>query len=106
MTTINKKPFYRVPAKVLHLNLYARYFDAIANGEKREEYRALTPFWERRIENRHYDIIVFRNGYRKNAPTMLVEYCGWRIGKSDSDKACYVLVLGRVLAIDRNPGAT
>ena len=65
--------------KILHLNLYRKYFDAIADGTKITEYRDKTDYWKRRIEGRKYDIIKFRNGYAKDAPTMLVEYEGYDI---------------------------
>jgi len=79
--------------KILHLNLYRKYFDAIANGTKTIEYRDKTDYWKKRIENREYDIIKFRNGYAKDAPTMLVEYLGYNI----SDR--YEIKLGKVLEV-------
>lgn len=33
----------------LHLSLKKRWFDMIASGEKREEYRELSPFWIKRL---------------------------------------------------------
>ena len=78
--------------KILHLNLYRKYFDAIANGTKTTEYREVTPYWSKRLEGRHYDVIKFRNGYRKDAPEMVVEYKGMYI--SDSE---YAIVLGNIL---------
>ena len=53
--------------KVLHLNLYRKYFDAILKGDKVVEYRDITPYWSKRLEGRHYDIIQFRNGYAKGS---------------------------------------
>lgn len=50
---------------LLHLNLKAEYFDAIASGEKREEYRLATPYWARRLEGRQFDGIVLKKGYPK-----------------------------------------
>ena len=78
--------------KVLHLNLYRKYFDQILNKEKIIEYRDITPYWSKRLEGRHYDVIKFRNGYRKDAPEMVVEYKGMYI--SDSE---YAIVLGNIL---------
>ena len=78
--------------KILHLNLYRKYFDAILKGEKTIEYRDITPYWSKRLENRHYDVIQFRNGYAKVAPVMTVEYKG--MYTSDSQ---YALVLGDIL---------
>ena len=80
--------------KILHLNLYRKYFDAIANGNKTIEYREKTDYWKKRIEGREYDIIKFRNGYAKDAPTMLVEYKGYNIGKE------YELKLGKVTEVN------
>ena len=80
--------------KILHLNLYRKYFDDIADGTKTIEYRDKTDYWKKRIEGREYDIIKFRNGYAKNAPTMLVEYKGYNIGKE------YELKLGKVTEVN------
>jgi len=41
------------------------YFDQIAAGTKREEYRLRTPFWAKRIEGRDYDSVVLTRGYPK-----------------------------------------
>ena len=78
--------------KVLHLNLYRKYFDQILKKEKTIEYRDITPYWSKRLEGRHYDVIKFRNGYRKDAPEMVVEYKGMYV--SDSE---YAIVLGNIL---------
>lgn len=85
-------------AKVLHLTLKKKWFDMIATGEKKEEYREIKPYWITRLvdqirpEKREtdftflhygllcsmlspigYDVVKFKNGYSKNSPTMLVE---------------------------------
>ena len=80
--------------KVLHLNLYRKYFDAILKGEKTIEYRDITPYWSRRLENRHYDVIQFRNGYAKIAPMMIVEYKGMVIEPMEKR---YCIKLGKIL---------
>ena len=80
--------------KIFHLNLYRKYFDAIANGTKTIEYRDKTDYWKKRIEGREYDIIKFRNGYAKDAPTMIVEYGGYNIGEE------YELKLGKVTEVN------
>jgi len=41
------------------------YFDQIASGEKREEYRLVTSYWIKRLRNRTYDRIVLTRGYPK-----------------------------------------
>ena len=78
--------------KVLHLNLYRKYFDQILKKEKTIEYRDITPYWSKRLEGRHYDVIKFRNGYRKDAPEMIVEYKGMYIKDSE-----YAVELGNIL---------
>ena len=78
--------------RVLHLNLYRKYFDQILNKEKIIEYRDITPYWSKRLEGRHYDVIKFRNGYRRDAPEMIVEYVG--MYTSDTE---FAIVLGNIL---------
>ena len=80
--------------KILHLNLYRKYFDAIVNGTKVFEYRQKTDYWKKRIEGREYDIIKFRNGYATDAPTMLVEYNGYTVGEE------YELKLGKIIEVN------
>ena len=41
------------------------YFDQIASGEKREEYRLFTPYWIKRLRNRTYDRVILTRGYPK-----------------------------------------
>ena len=78
--------------QVLHLILYRKYFDQILKKEKTIEYRNITPYWSKRLEGRHYDVIKFRNGYRKDAPEFVVEYKGMYISESE-----YAIVLGNIL---------
>tara|TARA_X000001036_G_C20216284_1_gene617900 strand:+ start:294 stop:560 length:267 start_codon:yes stop_codon:yes gene_type:complete len=82
--------------KVLHLNLFRKYFDAILNGEKTTEYREVTSYWSKRLEGRHYDVIKFRNGYRKDAPEMLVEFKGMGVVTFQTTPT-YAIELGRIL---------
>lgn len=85
---------------VLHLNLHREFFAQIAAGAKRIEYRSRTPYWRRRLEGRHYDVIQFRNGYATRAPEMLVEFRGLRrYGKGRA--GYYAIRLGRILKIKR-----
>ena len=88
--------------KILHLNLYRKYFDAIANGTKLFEYRQTTDYWKKRIEDKEYDMIKFRNGYAKNAPTMLVEYKGYskviRTGYGNGEE--YEIKLGKIIEVN------
>jgi len=60
--------------KILHLTLKKKWFDMILSGEKQEEYREIKPYWIKRLSNKTYNAILFRNGYAKNAPEFLIEY--------------------------------
>ncbi len=52
----------------------------IASGEKKEEYREIKNYWIKRLYKgehfKHFDNILFRNGHRKNAPEILIEFKG------------------------------
>ena len=55
---------------VLPLVLKRKWYDMIASGEKREEYRERKPYWEKRILRWLYDprpchIVAFSCGYNK-----------------------------------------
>jgi ASC-1-like (ASCH) protein len=78
--------------RILHLALEREWFDDIAEGKKRHEYRAYKEYWRKRLEGKEFDIVRFRNGYASNAPEMDVEFVDVRRqGKN------YVIRLGRVL---------
>lgn len=49
--------------RTLTLALKGEYFDAIKSGIKLEEFRLLTPYWRKRLEDRSYDQIVLTRGY-------------------------------------------
>jgi len=41
------------------------WFDKIKSGEKRVEYRQVTPYWINRLSQKKYDIVDFQLGYSK-----------------------------------------
>lgn len=90
--------------KVLFLTLKKRWFDMIAAGEKLEEYRDLKPFFETRLKNRHYDVVIFQNGYSPTSSRLTVEYKGVKIktGKEQwgavKGKLYFALQLGSVIS--------
>jgi len=89
--------------RVLRLTLKRKWFDMIACGEKKEEYRTKSKWIESRLIGKHYDVIEFKNGYGKNVPTILVEFKGWLYGEGVTKwgavegQEYYVILLGRVL---------
>lgn len=78
--------------------MFRKWFDLIAQGKKKEEYRGIKPYWTKRLENRKYDKIYFKNGYSKNAPFMIVEWKGIKkVGCKR--KREYAIQLGKILKI-------
>lgn len=95
---------------VLKLTIKKEWFDLIKSGEKTEEYREVKSYWESRLQlyrgekisasewgrfyeewyslelvNRisfqNYEYIEFKNGYSKDAPTIITECKGISVGK-------------------------
>lgn len=113
--------------KILHLTLKRKWFEMIAAGEKKEEYREIKPYWISRLTRheyhsygqlelikalrrketfrRDYNIVQFRNGYSKNSPTMKVELLGIHYGYPSNIDWCdppygnwyFCLELGSIL---------
>lgn len=52
--------------KTITLSLKRKWFNMIASGEKKEEYREIKPFWTLRLTPFHrYDAVTFTLGYPK-----------------------------------------
>lgn len=90
--------------ETLHLTLKKKWFDMIASGVKKEEYREIKTYWLNRL-SKHHDVICFRNGYAKDCPKMTVEFeellSG--VGRAEwgaPDFPVYILKLGAVLSIN------
>tara|TARA_R110000772_G_scaffold181116_1_gene292446 strand:+ start:433 stop:720 length:288 start_codon:yes stop_codon:yes gene_type:complete len=87
--------------RILHLTLKKQWFDMIVYGGKRQEYREIKPYWDKRF-NKQYDAVFFKNGYQKDAPSALVELVEIRKGQGISiwgapNEKVYILELGRIL---------
>ena len=89
----------------LHLTLTKNWFDLILSGKKKEEYREIKPYWEKRLKGKTYDKVIFRNGYAANAPqfTIKLKRITKGIGKSEwgaeEGKRYFVLSLGEIINI-------
>lgn len=94
--------------KVLHLTLKKKWFDMIASGAKKEEYRACKPYWFNRLHGWHgpdykcFDLVHFRNGYNQCSPSLLIECLGISrgIGKNEwgaPEEEVYIIKLGRII---------
>ena len=67
----------RSQCSILPLVLKGKWYDMIATGEKKEEYRADSEYWRIRFYNwdmafngRNTPVVEFRRGYSKDAPRM------------------------------------
>lgn len=102
--------------KVLNLVLKSRWFDMIERGEKKEEYRDITAYWEKRITKEHnYTHVRFVRGYRAEAPRLLfkIKKISCRDGGraewgADPGRLYFVIELGAqvILPVDPSEDAT
>lgn len=105
----------RSECAVLPLVLKGTWFDMIASGDKSEEYRDATRYWQTRIHNwcnRQGTLVVeFRRGYGTNAPRMWfiagdVFYRGrahtYTWGEPESDH--YAIALGERVELEGGTG--
>ena len=89
--------------RTLHLTLTRKWFDMIASGIKKEEYRAMKPYWNYRFAMNKYDRIKFRNGYLPTSPTLVVElkeiWSGFGIVEwgAPMGERVYILRIGKIL---------
>lgn len=103
--------------KILHLTLKKKWFDMIASGEKKEEYREIKDFWSIRLSGyslahgikkvsqnfKPFDRIVFTNGYAKDSPKVTIEFKGIELGMGKSEWGAnpsleyFVIKLGKIV---------
>lgn len=84
---------------MLILPIKKKWFDMIASGDKKEEYREIKPYYTSRFrEIKMFDIITvtFRNGYKKDSPSIKCKVeCSRGCGKpnwgAEPNKEYYVL---------------
>jgi len=69
--------------RTLILTIKKEWFDLIKSGKKKIEYREYKEYWKKRLLNKSYDFIEFRNGYRKNVPTVKAVYEGYVVIDGD-----------------------
>lgn len=70
-------------SKTLHLILKHKWFDMIASGEKKEEYREIKPYYENRFSKYAYDVVVFHRGYTDMVMEMKIKRISEGIGKPE-----------------------
>lgn len=102
----------------LRLTIKKKWFEMIKSGVKKEEYREIKKYWIQRLlndveydskhntwdgVNKNFTQVEFKNGYQKNAPTILVEFKGLRIGEAKPDWSdnwqgdVFIISLGEIL---------
>ena len=69
---------------ILKIVIKKQWFDEIASGKKKTEYREVKPFWQSRLydkdgKKKQYDRIEFINGYNANARRMITKYEGFSV---------------------------
>lgn len=78
------KTLKRSECAVLPLVLKGKWFDMIASGEKREEYREAKPYWDKRIcgwmAGEGCGVVAFSRGYVKPDLFFRCDYCFCRDG--------------------------
>lgn len=96
---------------MLVLPIKKKWFDMIASGEKKEEYREKKPYYDKRLV-KYFDevdwprFVVFRNGYSKKSPQIkclcrLKVDTGKKKWGAEKGKRYYVLKILRVLGDEK-----
>ena len=92
---------------MLVLPIKKKWFDMIACGEKKEEYREIKRYWITRFNNKgilskyNPHIIIFRNGYGKDRPSLKCKV-NIRVGQgkeewgAETGKEYYILEIVKV----------
>lgn len=93
-----------ISPRTLRLTLKRRWFDMIAAGVKREEYREIGPWILSRLVGKTYDVVEFRNGYSPTSPVVRCHYRGWRQGIGQSawgagTRPVVIIELGEVIEV-------
>ena len=87
----------------LHLFLKSKWYDMIASGKKKEEYRTITPYWTKRIWEKAPQVsdVIFHRGYTNETVCFAVNRIVRRIGLqewgAEPGKVYYVIQLGEQL---------
>lgn len=94
---------------MLTLPIKKKWFDMIKNGEKTEEYRALTEYYQTRLRNvwgypahwHELHEVILSNGYAADAPKLLIKASlAVRTGRAEwgakPNEKCFVLVIHSV----------
>ena len=90
--------------KILHLVLKAQWYNLIEQGVKEEEYRDITPCYDKRLRNadgsfKHFDAVCFHYGYTSKTVTYKIAdiFIGEGVPSwgAQQNKKYYVIKLGK-----------
>lgn len=104
--------------KTLYLPIEKKWFNLILSGEKKEEYRDFKPYYARRFYDKNcikivdneialeiiqFEHVILKNGYDKNAPEIIIECLGIKLGIGKkiwgaNDKKCFIISLGKIVS--------
>ena len=82
----------------LHLVVRRRWFEEIASGRKRIEYRRRCAHWDRRLSGRRYSQAIISLGYRADRPRLAARVLGIRRSPTH-----WEIHLGEVTALPPGP---
>lgn len=111
----------------LKLTLKKKWFDMIASGEKKEEYREIKPYWHDRLIKeviseytlnptaltkqtvifKEFDFVEFTNGYGSDRPKLTLECKGICMGNAKPEWSdnwqgdVFVISLGKIIATNK-----
>lgn len=97
---------------ILHLVLKGKWYDMIASGEKKEEYRKIKPYWEKRLELKNikwtdcwgprfkpFRYVCFHRGYTDRTMTFEIEGIASGYGNPEwgapTDDMVFIIKWGR-----------
>lgn len=100
----SEKLTYPMLPTSLRIVIKQPWFNEIAAGTKKTEYRDEKPFWHARLFNKdgsrkEYNFIEFINGYNPDSKRMITEYKGFSIRNGK-----YHIKIGRILKSPFVPG--
>lgn len=100
---------------IYHLNLTKEWFEMVKRQYKKEEYRAISPFYNKTLNSHikvdgrwHHPsdvVLCFSNGYDKNRPQILAQCEGLKVGfgkeewGAEKDTQYNIFSLGQVLEV-------
>lgn len=87
----------------LFLTIKKEYFNSILSGEKTEEIRIASTYFENRLLSKKYDTITLQNGYNKNSPRLAAEFLDLDLREINHEffeskpALCFVIKIGKIL---------